>query len=308
MAAYYVDYENVGSIGLLGLEKLTGNDRLILFFSDHADTIKMEIVQALMKTPCQVEFHKIERGTQNALDFQLITMLYTLETGKEPCYIISKDNGYDASIKMAQKLNLRYVQRKNTIEQATRQEKGERVPEYSEGSVSEERGPVPHVRAEEGLNRPIKTDEGINGHLEESKSKEGQTEPVKQENGKQEPVRQEYVKQEPARQEYVKQETARQESGKQEQNKQEAAPAEPETKDSLTQAEIQARIAAVLGKMKVDATPENCRIVEQALIKSKDKYEFYRYFTRRLGQNKGREFYRSIRGGYNELSQIEVVM
>ena len=266
MAAYYVDYENVGSIGLLGLEKLTGDDRLILFFSDHADTIKMEIVQALMKTPCQVEFHKIERGTQNALDFQLITMLYTLETGKEPCYIISKDNGYDASIKMAQKLNLKYVQRKNTIEQATRQEKGERVPEYSEGPVNEVKGPVPHVRAEEGVNRSVKTDEGIAGHLEEGSSKEQQAEPVKEEQ----------------------------------------APAEPEVKDSLTQAEIQARIAAVLNKMKVEASPENCRIVEQALIKSKDKYEFYRYFTRRLGQNKGREFYRSIRGGYNELSQIEV--
>lgn len=262
MAAYYVDYENVGSIGLLGLEKLTGSDRLILFFSDHADTIKMEIVQALMKTPCQVEFHKIERGTQNALDFQLITMLYSVETGKEPCYIISKDNGYDASIKMAQKLNRKYVQRKNTIEQATRMEQGERVPEYSEGPVSEERGPVPHIKAEEGINRPVKTEEGIAGHV--TANKEKQPEPAK-----------------------------------------EAAPQEAEAKDSLTQAEIQAKIAAVLGKMKVDATPENCRIVEQALSKSKDKYEFYRYFTRRLGQNKGREFYRSIRGGYTELSQIE---
>ena len=271
MAAYYVDYENVGSNGLLGLEKLTKDDRLILFFSDHADTIKMDVVQSLMKTPCQVEFYKIERGTQNALDFQLITMLYTVETGKEPCYIISKDNGYDASIKMAQKLNLRHIQRKNTIEQATRQEKGEKVPEYSEGPAAEEKGPVPHVKVEEGLNNPVRTEEGILSHLEASKTKETPLEESK--------------------------ETLPQ---------QERTTSETEVKDSLTQAEIQARIAAVLNKMKVEATPENCKIVEQALCKSKDKYEFYRYFTRRLGQNKGREFYRSIRGGYNELSQIEV--
>ncbi len=270
MAAYYVDYENVGSNGLLGLEKLTKEDRLILFFSDHADTIKMEIVQALMKTPCQIEFYKIERGTQNALDFQLITMLYTVETGKEPCYIISKDNGYDASIKMAQRLNLKHVQRKNTIDQAARMEKGEKVPEYSEGPVMEEKGPIPHVKAEEGLNNPVRTEEGIQGHLEASKTKEVPAEESRENRPQQE------------------------------------RPAQEEVKDSLTQAEIQSRIAAILGKMKVEATPENCKIVEQALCKSKDKYEFYRYFTRRLGQNKGREFYRSIRGAYNELSQIEV--
>ena len=273
MAAYYVDYENVGSGGLSGLEKLTKTDRLILFYSDRADTIKMEVVQLLMKTPCQIEFCKIERGTQNALDFQLITMLYTVESGAEYCYIISKDNGYDASIKMAQRLNLRHVFRKNSIEQALRQGSGDRVPEFQEGATTEERIPVPHIKAEEGLNAAVKTEEGIQQHVEASISR-------------QEPKPE--AKPEPA-----KPDTARQE-------------AKPEGKDSLKNAEVQAKIGQVLTKLKVEATPENCKVIEQALSKSKDKYEFYRYFTRRFGQAKGREMYRNIRGGYNELAQIEL--
>lgn len=305
MAAYYVDYENVGSGGLSGLEKLTKTDRLILFYSDRADTIKMEVVQLLMKTPCQIEFCKIERGTQNALDFQLITMLYTVESGAEYCYIISKDNGYDASIKMAQRLNLRHVFRKNSIEQALRQGSGDRVPEFQEGATTEERIPVPHIKAEEGLNAAVKTEEGIQQHVEASISRQETNKPevvkpeAKHETAKAETkpeVKHEPAKAEPkpeAKPEPAKPDTARQE-------------AKPEGKDSLKNAEVQAKIGQVLTKLKVEATPENCKVIEQALSKSKDKYEFYRYFTRRFGQAKGREMYRNIRGGYNELAQIEL--
>lgn len=75
MSNYYIDYENVHNEGLKGVHRLQQGDRLHLFYSVKADTLKIDVVRQLMECPAQICFDKIINGVENALDFQLITAL-----------------------------------------------------------------------------------------------------------------------------------------------------------------------------------------------------------------------------------------
>ena len=75
VANYYIDYENVHNEGLNGIELLDQGDKVTLFYSDKADTLKIDVVQLLMGSSARIEFVKIVNGVENALDFQLITAL-----------------------------------------------------------------------------------------------------------------------------------------------------------------------------------------------------------------------------------------
>ncbi|MBQ9594061.1 MAG: hypothetical protein IJR36_09330 [Lachnospiraceae bacterium] len=104
MAIYFVDYENVGSAGVDGVDYLTDQDEIKIFYSNHADTLKYEQVKQLLSTKAKVDLLKIETGTANALDFQLVAMLYYTLKDDEPRYIISRDTGYDMAVKMGEQL------------------------------------------------------------------------------------------------------------------------------------------------------------------------------------------------------------
>lgn len=115
MASFYIDYENVHNGGTSGIDQLTSNEYVYLFYSINANTMSIETVKRFMNSRCGVEFVEVEVGTLNALDFQLVTFLYT-GTGQDDChYIISKDQGFDAAIKMGKKVGIDNVKRFTTI-------------------------------------------------------------------------------------------------------------------------------------------------------------------------------------------------
>ena len=124
MANYYIDYENVHNEGLKGVQKLQQGDRLYLFYSVKADTLKIDVVRQLMECPAQICFDKIINGVENALDFQLITALMCNYTPDEDYYIISRDKGYDAAIEMAGKQNRCNIYRCKDIEGAIKHQDG----------------------------------------------------------------------------------------------------------------------------------------------------------------------------------------
>lgn len=101
MSVFLIDYENVSASGLEGLESLTQNDIVHIFYTENADRLTFDAHRRLLETKAQVRYNKVESGTKNALDFQLATYLgYLLrENGEVPYYIISKDNGFDSVIK-----------------------------------------------------------------------------------------------------------------------------------------------------------------------------------------------------------------
>lgn len=124
MANYYIDYENVHNEGLKGVQKLQQEDKLHLFYSIKADTLKIDVVRQLMECPATICFDKIVNGVENALDFQLITALMCNYSAKEKYYIISRDKGYDAAIEMAGKQNRDNIYRCRDIDGAIKHQEG----------------------------------------------------------------------------------------------------------------------------------------------------------------------------------------
>ncbi|MCR5177018.1 MAG: hypothetical protein K6C05_09245 [Anaerovibrio sp.] len=137
MAKFYIDYENVHNEGLKGVENLTPDDTLYLFYSSKADTLKIDVVQKLMHTQGAIRFTKIENGVENALDFQLITALMCDYSEDDNYYIISRDKGYDAAITMAQNMDRKAIFRCKDINYALKHQNNEAVDESDQDVIAE---------------------------------------------------------------------------------------------------------------------------------------------------------------------------
>ena len=96
MTIYLVDFENVRSEGLLGVENLEESDKVVIFYSNNANSITFEVHDLLMVSKAEVDIFKIQRGGRNSLDFQLSTYLGYLVMEKiySDIVIISKDKGF----------------------------------------------------------------------------------------------------------------------------------------------------------------------------------------------------------------------
>ncbi|MGN1133440.1 MAG: PIN domain-containing protein [Oscillospiraceae bacterium] len=97
MNTYMVDFENVKSAGLVGIEKLGKGDKVIIFYSENSDTISFEMHSRIMKSTADIQYCKVKVGGKNALDFQLATALgYIVAKGEnEYIFVISNDKGFD---------------------------------------------------------------------------------------------------------------------------------------------------------------------------------------------------------------------
>ena len=97
MKAYLIDFENVKSKGLTGIEQLTADDKVIIFYSENSDSLNFEMHRNIMNSSADIEELKVRVGGKNALDFQLSTLLGYL-LAKElytHIFIISGDKGFD---------------------------------------------------------------------------------------------------------------------------------------------------------------------------------------------------------------------
>ena len=93
---YLIDYENVNSVK--GVDKLTEEDTVIIFYSKNANLLTFEAHAELMSAKARIEYKNVSVGTKKALDFQLVTYLGYLIRANEKTHaqycIISKDNGF----------------------------------------------------------------------------------------------------------------------------------------------------------------------------------------------------------------------
>ena len=97
MKIYLIDFENVKSKGLTGIDSLTEYDRVIIFYSENADTINFEMHQKVLISKAEVEYFKVHVGGKNALDFQLSTLLGYLVSKNyyTHIFVISNDKSFD---------------------------------------------------------------------------------------------------------------------------------------------------------------------------------------------------------------------
>lgn len=98
MATILVDYENVCmSDGLKGVEYLTKNDTLIIFYSQCCEKIRAEYIDSIERSQCDFKIYKLVRSGKNALDFYIATECGSLcQKGETQIVIISKDKGFSA--------------------------------------------------------------------------------------------------------------------------------------------------------------------------------------------------------------------
>lgn len=102
-----IDYENVNSKGLKGIENLSSNDSLILFHKENS-TIPITVHKKLEMSKVTKDYICVKVSTKNALDFQLVAKLGFLcaQKSDEKYCIISNDGGFDAAIAFLSDYNI----------------------------------------------------------------------------------------------------------------------------------------------------------------------------------------------------------
>ncbi len=98
MSVYLIDYENVNFTGLEGVANLTPTDEVILFYSNAASTIPMNLHIDVQKSGARMQYIRIERTGKNYLDFQLAALSGYLvgTTDQTDFVVISRDTGFDS--------------------------------------------------------------------------------------------------------------------------------------------------------------------------------------------------------------------
>ena len=114
-ASYFIDYENVRGAGLTGVENLHKGDKVVVLYGSKDSALKLGQVQNVLNSPAKVEFIKVATGKHDALDFQLVALMFMKMKKKRDYYIISKDTGFDFAIHMAKARGLERVFRRETI-------------------------------------------------------------------------------------------------------------------------------------------------------------------------------------------------
>ncbi|MBR4345364.1 MAG: hypothetical protein IKP75_00280 [Oscillospiraceae bacterium] len=101
---FFVDFENVGSTGLIGIESLTENDCVRIYYSNDPN-VDMYTVVNMVHSAAKIQFIKLpdslkKMNLPNALDIVLLTDISRIAAslGKAPAVVISNDKGYDPVI------------------------------------------------------------------------------------------------------------------------------------------------------------------------------------------------------------------
>lgn len=116
---YFVDFENVTSQGLVGIENLGEDDCVKILYSDKAYNISMDFISIFQKAKCKIDLLKMEKTAPNYLDVQLICGVanaFFTQDEKE-CAIISEDKCFISARDYFAKLD-KQVYLALTIEQA----------------------------------------------------------------------------------------------------------------------------------------------------------------------------------------------
>lgn len=160
MSVFLVDYENVTSAGLAGIDKLTERDTVYIFYTQSAASLSFDAHRNIMTSGAEIKYISVTAGAKNALDFQLASFLgyLTAVSNERKFFIVSADNGYlavksfwektmgigDLEIKLIP--NIRYIFRQTVIDPAILPGKGavmpkEKIPVSKTASLPE--APVP---------------------------------------------------------------------------------------------------------------------------------------------------------------------
>lgn len=97
MAIYLIDFENVHSDGLKGIEQLTNKDECYIFYSEHAGVLTFNMHKKISESRAKMYYVEAQVGMKNALDFQLVSYLgYMIREKPELNYcVVSNDKAFE---------------------------------------------------------------------------------------------------------------------------------------------------------------------------------------------------------------------
>lgn len=98
---FFVDSENVSDCWIQLFDYMSDDDRILVFYTDKSPHMSYANVIALKQSSIEPEFILCENGTDNALDFQLVTYLgaYTVKNPDDNLIIVSRDKGFDSVVR-----------------------------------------------------------------------------------------------------------------------------------------------------------------------------------------------------------------
>ncbi len=95
---YLVDFENVNSSGLDGIETLSEYDTVVIFYSDKAKSLSLELIGTIQSSKCDIRLFKTEKVQDNYLDFHITSVVGAMVMLGMNVAIISGDKGYQGTL------------------------------------------------------------------------------------------------------------------------------------------------------------------------------------------------------------------
>lgn len=164
MAIYFIDFENVNCDGLEGIDRLSEDDSIHLFYSASANKITFKL--HLMISTCKAQFiyHEVQTGKKNALDFQLVTYLgYLVGKDKKSQYlIVSKDEGFGFVVDFWKAQGVEVAQIINLLQEDDNTPLPAEIEKQLEPLFADYQKELPEIRS---CIRRYKTRQGINNAL-----------------------------------------------------------------------------------------------------------------------------------------------
>lgn len=331
MAVYLVDFENVSSAGISGIQKLTKEDKVYIFYTVNASNMSFAAHLNLLSSPAEVVYYNVASGGKNALDFQLASFLgYLICQGQEKKFcIISNDRGFeyvktfwerngaaaDISIFGAPSINRSLLAAEKPFAARIQQNTASPVPAVSEiqesaedKTVQEEKSVV--EKPEEVISEAIEIEQTAENSApkkrgrpksaakqsaeKEKKTAEKKSETVKKESKKQ------IVKQ---TNKQANQSLKTDEKPQSEKQQKQSVPKQQKAAKIVTEGEIPANLKAALSKAEiVDET--DIKNVFELLKSSEGKQQFYRGILKFFGMERGVEVYKAVRPEYTNLTKL----
>ena len=265
MAVYLIDFENVTSAGISGVQRLTKEDKVYIFYTANAANMSFAAHLNLLSSPAEIIYYNVSSGGKNALDFQLSSFLgYLISQGQDKqFYIISNDRGYE-HVKTFWELS-----------------------GMADGVM---------ISGSPSVNRTLALEKPFAARIVQEAKQEGI--PAAEEAALPE------IAEEPV-QEAVAEETSEETEEKQESPKKPAPKRKPARKKAVKEAVPEAMdvLKTTLAKAEVEDGEQTAKIYE-LLKKSSGKQQFYREILKIYGMERGVEVYKTLRPEYTNLTKL----
>ncbi len=102
MSVFLIDYENLHASAFSGLEELSEEDRVLIFYTNNSDNLTFSLMERLVRAKAKIQYMKVICGGKNSLDFQLCSYLgYLIGTSSDTRFcIVSRDKGYNTMLSL----------------------------------------------------------------------------------------------------------------------------------------------------------------------------------------------------------------